>query len=319
VTDPILILNPHAGSIRNDPRLLTQLKAHTALRGVEVLVATEGPEEIRVWSRRAREDGRSHLLVAGGDGTVHEAVNGLLHDLDPSSLPSPEELPVLGVLPVGTGNDLARSLGLPPDPWKVLGGLVWDRAERMDLIRAEGPRTAWCVNVITGGMVVRREVAPEAEAKADLGILSYIHQGVKALEGTLPLYHLEVTLDGGQTNRLEARTLIAANGRWAGAAIPVAPQSRLNDGLLDLLVVPEMDRGEMGLLLPQLLLGRHTGHKALFQARARRVVIRSDPEMDLSLDGELTRGNEMDFSVVPGAIRVLVGPLPLEEDSAFGD
>lgn len=314
--DAILILNPGAGSIRGDPRLLTRLKAHSALRNVEVVVATEGPVEIRDWARRALEEGRSHLLIAGGDGTVHSAVNGLLDGFQPDSLPPAGDLPVLGVLPLGTGNDLARSLGLALDPWKTLSLLDWDRVRTMDLIRIDAPRRSWCVNVVTGGMAVREEAAPDAESKADLGILSYLHQGVKALEGDLPLYDLELTLDEGETRRLKARTLVVANGRWAGAAIPVAPDARLNDGLLDLVIVPELDRVEMSLLLPRLLMGKHSGHEALVEARARRVAIRSMPEMDLSLDGELASGEEARFSIAPKAIRVMVGAL--EEDSAFG-
>lgn len=305
--DPLLILNPEAGGLRGDPRLLTRFKAHGALKGVEV-IPTAGPEEIRSQARRAREDGRSHLLVAGGDGTIHQAVSGLLEGMDPESIPPSEELPVLGVLPAGTGNDLARSLGLPLDLWKALGAIDFGLTRPLDLIRVQGVGEDWCVNVATGGMVAQDDVAPEAEAKVELGVFSYVQQGLKALEGTLPLYHLEMTLDQESPRTLQARILVVGNGRFTGGAIPVAPSALLDDGLLDLLVVPELDRAEMSILLPRLMLGRHEGHQALFTARARRIEIRSEPALDLSLDGELTRTGKAVFSVMEGALSVLVGP-----------
>lgn len=307
MSNPLLILNPEAGGIRGDPRFLTRFKAHGVMKGVEVIL-TKGPEGVRSVARRAREDDRSHLLVAGGDGTIHQAVGGLLDGLDPESLPPAGELPVLGVLPVGTGNDLARSLGLPLDPWKALEALDWSRTRSMDLIRVQSAGEGWCVNVVTGGMVVREDVVPEAEAKADMGTLSYLRQGIRALEGNLPLYDLEMTIDQEHPRTLRARIMVVGNGRFTGGAIPVAPEAFLNDGLLDVLVVPELDRAEMSLLLPRLTLGRHQDHQALFTTLARRIRIRSEPALDLSLDGEPTRAHEAVFSVAEGALSVLVGP-----------
>ena len=311
----LLILNPEAGAIRGDPRLLTHLQAHPALKGTE-LVPTGSPWEVRDQARRAREEGREHLLVAGGDGTIHHAVNGLLEGLDAEELPPAETQPILSVLPMGTGNDLARSLGLSLAPWKALEEMDWGRTRLMDLIRVRGPDDAWCVNVVTGGMPVLERVTPEPEAKAALGILAYARSGLEVLEEDLPLYETLLTLEGEDRHTFRARSLVVGNGRFAGGALPVTPTATLDDGLLDLLVVPELDLAEMSLLLPRLVLGRHEDHEALFTRRCRQIHLRSDPAMDLSLDGEPTRAREATFQVVERGLRILVGPN--EDRWAFG-
>lgn len=315
-SDALLILNPEAGGLRGEPTLLTRLEAHPQLRGVKV-VPTQSAAELRAEARKARDEERTHILVGGGDGTFHEVVNGLLDGLDPESLPPRESLPVLAIIPLGTGNDLARSLGTPLAPWKALDALDWGCPRPMDLIRVQGSRDRWCVNALTGGMVAQPDVTAGAESKAAMGLLAYVRQGLASLEGEMPLYDLRLTLEGRRQETLKAQTLVAANGRFIGGAVPVAPDARLDDGLLDLLVVPDLGLTDMGLLLPRLLVGKHKDHPGLFTERVRQLEIRSDPALHLSLDGEPTRAEEAVLRVLPGAVRILAGPA--NENRAFGD
>jgi diacylglycerol kinase (ATP) len=302
-----MILNPEAGGLRSEPTLLTRLNAHPRLRGVEV-VPTRSAREVRAEARKARDEGRTHVLVGGGDGTFHEVVNGLLDGLDPESLPPCQSLPVLAALPLGTGNDLARALDTPLAPWKMLDLLDWDRVRPMDLIHVQGPENRWCVNAVTGGMAVQPGVTAGAGSKAAMGLLAYVRQGLASLEGEIPLYDLVLILEDQEPRTFRAQSLVAANGRFIGGAVPVAPEARLDDGLLDLLVVPDLDMAEMGLLLPRLLVGKHQDHPTLFTERARHLEFRANPALHLSLDGELTRAEEAILRVVPGAVRILVGP-----------
>lgn len=311
---PLLILNPDAGGIRGNPRILSSLQAHPVMREVEV-AAAGGADKVRALARKSREEGRPRLLVGGGDGTVHAVVNGLLEGLDPDSLPPAESLPALFTVPLGTGNDLVRSLGFPMHPWKALDALNWTLTRPMDLIRAEAPGDEWSVNAVAGGFAVTEDATPEAEAKATLGILAYVKRGLDALDGDTPLYDLSLTLDEGDRHAFQARSVIMGNGRFAGGAVPLTPGAYLDDGLLDLLVLPGLDVAEMSLLLPHLLMGSHQDHEALFMKRARRVEVSSKPALHLSLDGELAQASQAAFEVVSGALRVAVGPD--EETRAF--
>lgn len=304
MSKPLVILNPDAGALRERPTLLTTLQAHGVVAEAE-LVLSQDPAQTRELARQAREEGRKRLLVAGGDGTFHHAVNGLLDGLDPDALPPPGDLPTLAVLPMGTGNDLARTLGIPLEPWDALEALDWDSPELLDLIHTEGLEERWCANVITGGLAGAGDEAGEIHAKDGLGVLAYWRRGVEAVAEGHPSYHLSLTLDDSEERTLRAQNLVLGNGRFVAGGIPVAPEARLDDGLLDLLVVPEMDLGEMSLLFPRLLLGKHHEHPEIMTRKVQKVEFRSEPELDLSLDGEADKATEAGFRVVKGALRVV--------------
>ncbi len=314
MSKPLLVLNPDAGQFRAHPTLLSTLKGHRFMAGVEV-ASSRKAEETRALAREAREEGREILMVAGGDGTIHQAVNGLLDGLDPEALPAPEDLPLFGILPLGTGNDLARSLGHPLDPWEALDGLDRDRVRSLDLIRFEGPGAEWCVNLVSGGLASPGEDPGDGSSIEVPGVLAYWKRGVEALMEGHPSYRLSLRLEGEEEMIFEAQNLVVGNGRFVAGGIPVTPQALLDDGLLDLLVVPELDVAEMGILFPRLLLGKHPEHEAILVRKVREVTFESEPELDLSLDGEPGRARKGRFRVEEGALRVLVGTE--EEDRAF--
>lgn len=307
MTRPLLILNPGAGAVRGRPTLLSTLQAHPVAAEAE-LALSQGAEETRALARRAREEGRDRILVAGGDGTIHHVVNGLMEGLAPDNLPSPQELPGLWVIPMGTGNDLARSLGIPLEPWDALDALEESREKPLDLIWAEGVGEHWCVNVITGGPASPGAADGEEQAKEGLGVLAYWRRGVEAMAEDHPSFELSLTLDDSEELNLRAQNMVLGNGRFVAGGIPVAPKARLDDGLLDLLVVSELDMAEMGLLIPRLLLGKHPEHDAILTRRIRRVSFRSNPELALSLDGERGQAKAGEFRVVEGALRVATIP-----------
>lgn len=303
---PILILNPSAGAALDDPQLLTRLNAHPALRGVET-VLTHQDRDVRTLAGEARDAGREKILVGGGDGTIHGAVNGILEGLDPHALPSADSLPILSVLPMGTGNDLARSLGLPLDPWKALDELDWNRVRPVDLIRTEGEIEGWCINVISGGLAEKEGMSRDGSGKTSLGTMAYWRRGILTMTDEHEPYALSLVLDGDTRMEFRAQDLVLGNGRYAGGGIPVAPEASLDDGRLDLLLVPELERAEMGLLMPRLVLGTHHRHERILFKKIRNLELEAEPPLHLSLDGELTRAGAVAFRVVPEGLRVVVG------------
>jgi diacylglycerol kinase family enzyme len=131
---------------------------------------------------------------------------------------------------------------------------------------------------------------------------------VEALTAEHPSYHLSLTLEDGKQLELSAQNVVVANGRYVAGGVPVAPNALLDDGLLNLLAVPDLEFGEMAALLPRLLAGEHPDHPHLLVRTARKVALRSEPALDLSLDGEGAQATELTLKVAQGALNVVTGP-----------
>jgi diacylglycerol kinase family enzyme len=194
---PLLILNPEAGGIRGDPRLLSSLQDPPSDERRGTGHCCGGADEVRALARQAREEGRPRLLVGGGDGTVHAVGEW------PSGRPRPPRPPSCRV-PPGTfrpsawnGKRSGSIPGIPHAPLEGYGCVELALTRPMDLIRVEAPCDEWCVNAVAGGFAVTEEATPGAEAKAALGILAYLRRGLDALEGDPQLYDVSLTLDEG--------------------------------------------------------------------------------------------------------------------------
>ncbi len=154
-----------------------------------------------------------------------------------------------------------------------------------------------------GGLVSEKA----AELKARWGPLAYLRAAV----GTLPEiegFSARITFDGTERLEIEAYNVVISNGRYVAAGIPAAPLSRLDDGLLDVMLVPAASLPELALLIPQILLGKHTESDLLLFRRAGRIEIESDPRMPFNVDGEVIGDGPILFEVLPRALEVIVGP-----------
>jgi diacylglycerol kinase (ATP) len=293
-----VIVNPNAGSVEEIEVL--ERTAGSSLPGVELRV-TRQEGDARRFAREALEAGAGLIVAAGGDGTLNEVVNGLAADFGGARL---------GLIPLGTGNDFARSINVPADLDAAVGILREGRVRTIDVARAtfrDGSR--YFINMAAGGF--SGLVSEKAdEVKDRWGPLAYLRAAV----GVLPeLQGFDATflidgIDGRERLKLEAYNVVVSNGRYVAAGIPVAPQSRLDDGRLDLMLVPTASLGEMAILLPQVLLGRHTESDRLIFREITSLEIASDPAMAFNVDGELIGETPVRFEVLPRVLRVVVGP-----------
>lgn len=278
---------------------------------------TEGHEvEVRVtWERGdarrfAAEAGPSVgvVVAAGGDGTLSEVASGLCDA-------SGQDGPALGVLPLGTANDFAHASGVPQDDIEAALGLIVAGAPGypLDLI-AVGGRTV--INVATGGFGAQVTAETPDGLKRVLGGLSYAVAGVSRIS------ELEATAGSvrGPDFEWSGRFLAVAvgNGTQAGGGIRLCPDALVDDGLLDLRVVPE-GRGAGRLLLEALVKGRETVlDEASFAHRAPWVEIETEAPFQVNLDGEPMVGTSFRFEVRPGALRcVLPEGSPLRSSSGL--
>lgn len=287
----LVIMNPRAGSARDE----AWREALDRLPRMEVRRATR-PGEAREAARDAVAAGVDLVVAAGGDGTVNEVLNGLAADFGRARL---------GVLPLGTANDFARSIGVPADPEAAVEVLAACGTRRIDVARASGPEERFFLNVSVGGFGGRVADRVDEDRKRAWGPLAYFRTAAEELPELGP-HRIAARLDGEEME-LDAYHVAVANGRRAGGNIPVAPGARLDDGLLDVVLIPVLDVPALLLLLPKVLLGEHLEDEAVIARRAARVEIRSDPPMRFDVDGEPLGEDPVRFEVLPGALRVVCG------------
>ena len=309
--------------------------------GFDVRVPGSG-EEAREIAREAAGEGVDTVVAAGGDGTVHQVANGLLAAGTPA--------PRLGLVPLGTANDYARSLRLPSDPERALRHLLRGAARSVDVIEmrreppddgAPGESTpareapdgaateneppfddgspagrspVYCLNVAVGGFGGRVGRGLQREEKRHWGSLAYLRSALEEL-GDLPRYRARIDVDG-VPRRDELINVVLANGRFTGGGLPVAPRARLDDGRLRLVLVPALDLAELRRLAGRLVAGEH-GEKIALVTDVRSVDIESAPPMFFRADGEQVGGTPLAMGVRPGRLEV-IAPGPEEAELPSG-
>ncbi len=293
-----LIVNPKAGSAHS-----ADLSIARDAPGIEV-IEVETEDETRDAATAAARDGAKTVVAAGGDGTLNLVVNGLMAWGETA-----DDRPALAVLPLGTGNDFARTLGLPLDDLATCIRCFGDApTRRLDLIRYTHERqNGYAVNVCAGGFsgTVGETLTPEL--KSSWGPLAYLIGAAKLLPD-LTDYRTDISWDGGPVERLDAFNVVVANGRTAAGGQPVAPRANPEDGLLDVVVVragTALDIARLGALV---LAGDYITDDAIVFNQVRSVRITSTPGMWFNVDGELRTNEPVEFEAVPGALNVLVGP-----------
>ena len=289
-----VIVNPNAGSGGEIEALQARLGQ---LPGTAVRL-TQKEGVARAMAAEALESGAGLIVAAGGDGTLNEVVNGMAADFSRARL---------GLLPLGTGNDFARSINVPADLEGSLAVLAAGRVQPLDVALARfDHQERYFINMGAGGF--SSMVSEKAdEAKDRWGPLAYM----RAALGTLPElqgFKAVFTVNGVERLEIETYNVIVSNGRFVAAGIPVAPHSKLDDGLLDVMIVPNVTGGQLALLVPQVLLGLHLDSDLLHFRKVTRLEIVSDPPMSFNVDGEVIGECPVSFEVLPRALEVIVGP-----------
>jgi YegS/Rv2252/BmrU family lipid kinase len=292
---PCLIFNPSAQGGRAG-----RFRSHPGLpAGQCVFLATSAPGDARRLAAQAVRDGFQTLIAAGGDGTVNEVLNGI------ADVPGGLRAVRLGILPLGTVNVFARELGLPLNPrraWKVL---ALARERTIDLGRAQftldGLPGRRCFMQLAGaGLDSRAIELTRWSVKKKIGPLAYFLAGLQALSESRAL----VTVQAGET--LAGEWVAVGNGRFYGGPIPVFPRARLDDGLLDVCVIPDARLLRFAAALAGLCVGRMHQFCRARQLTAPALTLTSPVRVLLQLDGENVGQLPATLSVEPAALRVIV-------------
>ncbi len=292
-----VIFNPASGRGRAARRLDHLLRS---LEGRAAFRPTAGPGQAEELALRAVEEGFRTVAAAGGDGTVHEVANGILRAGRPEV--------VLEVLPAGSANDYAHSLGLDPGWWRHPDGVVPHIVD-VGIARAPG-RSRYFVNGL--GLGFNGTVTRESRRIRRLqGPLLYGLAVLRTLCFHYALPHVDVALDDAKPRRGPTLALSLALGQREGNFV-VAPQAALNDGLFDYVHAGALGRWNLVGLLPRLFLGRGMphDHPQLWLGRCRKVGLHSESALTVHTDGELfcvpaDGVRDLEVDLLPGALRVL--------------
>jgi diacylglycerol kinase (ATP) len=293
-TKPYIIFNPTAGAASDVDALLAQFErlAPAAVR------VTRKRGDAQKFAREALRKNCDYIITAGGDGTLNEVVNGLARrgrDV------------CIGLIPLGTGNDFARSLGLTTAIDDNIDILLARKTRDIDLVRVQSNRRIrYFVNVSAGGFsdMVDEKLTPAI--KKAWGPLAYLRSAAAALP-ELHAYRTRIILDGQEQLTTDVYNVIIANGRFVAGGLPIAPGADPSDGLLDVVLIPTHPAAKIALLAAEIVLGKHLASSVVMFRRAKKVAVRSRPQMWFNVDGEPVGNVPAVFEVVPRGLSFVVG------------
>lgn len=291
----VMILNPQAGSADQIPVLR---QAVTRLADV-VVHETHTAGQATVLAAEALQAGAELIVAAGGDGTIYEVINGLATDFARATL---------GIIPLGTGNDLARTLAIPPEPLQALDLLTCGSQRGIDVIQVDGADTVvYGINMAIGGFTGQMNEVLTGEMKASWGPLAYLLGAIQVVPD-LTDYDTVLTWDDGTVEHMTMLNIAVANARTAGGGFQVAPVANPEDGLLDVVMVRYESLLNITEVAARFVTGTYLESDYVLHRRTRRLHVASRPGMWFNVDGELLTNEPLSFTVLPGALRVVVGP-----------
>jgi len=281
---------------------MTRVERVCAELGVE-LVRTGSPEETCQQARRAAEQGYTRVIAAGGDGTVHWVMNGLAGTGA-----------ALGIIPLGSGNDMAVNLGIPLDVEAATRVAVGGTVRRADLglLKVQGPRSQ-----VQGPGPASPTLDQFFGCIASFGLDSHANRIAnrhKRLHGTLIyIYALlrslieyrvpQVTIRGDIGEFSGAMMLVAAaNAPSYGGGMRLAPGAQMADGMLDLCMIRSMSRLKLLRCFPEVYFGTHLRHREITCLRTARFRLEADRLLEVFADGEYLGLTPADVRVLPGAL-----------------
>ncbi|MCA9704468.1 MAG: diacylglycerol kinase family lipid kinase [Myxococcales bacterium] len=295
----LAVINPAAGGGRCGKRFPAALE-RLQQAGVAVdTVQTSAPGEAVQIVREAWAAGRRRFIAVGGDGTGYEVVNGLFpqaaHD---------EERPVLGFLPLGTGNSFLRDF-TEQGAEHTIEALASGARRACDVIRlrhTEGE--LHYINILSIGFVADVNGLRARRFKR-WGEFGYVLAVITAVAG-LRAQAYPMRLDEGE---LDERLQVFAsfnNSRFTGGKMMMAPHARTDDGMIAVISVGKMGRISLLATFPKIFKGTHVEHPAVSIAQAARVELSIEEEIDVMVDGEALRVVPQALEVLPGALDVVV-------------
>jgi diacylglycerol kinase (ATP) len=308
----LVIANPKAGSGRG-AKLDEQLKViEGALDGADVAL-TERPRHAAELAERAASEGREVVVAFGGDGSIHEVVNGLMRAREAGHTST-----ALGVIGRGTGSDFNKTLGIEPRLDRFLAVIRAGHTRSIDIGRARfagpnGSETAFFMNILSAGMggLVDRYVHDTSGWAG--GRAGYFLASTRALlESQVGKLRARIELDGEtREEMLSTRQISICNGRFFGSGMQVAPMAELDDGVFEVIDMGDASRLKFALSSSAVYSGAHLKNPDVKHFRCQKLSLeilneRARPVFLLDVDGEPLGGLPLEVELLPRALPVLL-------------
>lgn len=287
----LLLVNQHA---RQGQTQLAEAIEHLKQAGFVLLEqSSDQPEKLPDLIRQHRNQ-VDLVIVGGGDGTLNAAIDGLVDT----------QLP-LGILPLGTANDLARTLNIPTDLLAACQVIAEGHQDQIDLGWVNGKHF---FNVASLGLSVQITRKLDKTLKRRWGVLAY---GIAAIKVLLKAraFSAQIRLNGGEPIAVKTVQIAVGNGRYYGGGMTVAENAAIDDQRLDVYSLNLKHWWQMLMILPAMQSGRHTSSRFVAHYRCREAEVYTRREHDINTDGEITSHTPAHFRVIAEAISVFV-PAP---------
>lgn len=292
----LVIWNPASGTAQAAGDVLQWLQARPEVT-VRETSRTQGAQQL---ARQGVEESFDLIVAAGGDGTINSVVSGIAETGKCVSV---------GVLPTGTANDLAFTLQLPTQIQDAAEWLFVGEPQPFDLIEVTTPTDRrWFANMATGGNSNRVTESLTDDVKQTWGPLAYLRGAIGVLTD---LGSFDVTLMIDEKEQFSARiwNMLVANGRTNAGRLPVAPNARPDNGLMDIILIRDGTFVDLAAIAAEFaLLPSYLDSDQVIYRQARSFTMESDPPLTFSLDGEILEETPSAFRVRAGAIKMIYGP-----------
>ncbi len=297
-----LILNPMA-DMGNAWKVARDLRPIIAEYGNADWAGTVYPTHALELTRQAGEQGYERVIAVGGDGTVHEVINGLMQ------LPE-KQRPIFGVVPAGSGNDFAHAAGIPINPLEALNLALYGEPGDLDVgvLKAEDGRVEYVDNTIGIGFdaitTIRSHQLPFLR-----GFLMYLVAVIQTIILNFEPTNLKVETDE-ETWEGPNVMFVMCNGPREGGGFLVAPDARPNDGIFQYASIGKVSRLMMFRLIPEVMKGTHGNFKQVRMGTFRKLSLTSDNPLYIHTDGEIFSGfgskvRDLSFEILPNALQII--------------
>lgn len=304
------IVNPRAGSGKT---MYEWLPAERRLKRLGIpcdIAMTDHKRHATALAQHAAAEGYRRIIAVGGDGSLHEVFNGICRWCAATGVPTEEFL--IGVVPIGSGNDWIRSLGVPNDTTEVVDLISRNSCGSMDVMRVKssGGRTAYMANI--GGVGFDSHVCKRVNTQKESGRrgkMIYLNS-LRYTIFNLKSIYISVVADGEVVFTGQSFSVAFGNGRYSGSGMRQVPLAVMDDGLLDYAIIPKAPLLKVVRELPRLFNGTLNQSEYVISGKCRslQIVPMDEQSGDIfELDGEIEGWLPMSIEVTGHQIRVIKG------------